>query len=298
MKLLSRPKVYLVTRPTVDWDQVAAFLGDEDLPPVPDSIRAGSDESSAIIEISARLCYMSFWTRQARHHGLHKQPAVLQGRQCVRARELRVRLHRGLPQPHPRTGQTPRGIRLQPALTAICGRDRGRVRASSGAGLGKRRCHPGGRSPDLGGRAEDRRRQLHGPGRGASVCAPPGEVRAHHRPSQGHQAGRPPRCCRTPPRPRFSLPQTSARGATSSRCAGPPMRIGRSGRWPWQCWRYCRRRPRCCSATSPYRTCRTARRSRSPSTLRYNRLMEYEACRGAKPHCRESSILNVDVTDR
>lgn len=60
MKLLSRPKVYLVTRPAVDWEQVAAFLGEEGLPPVPDSIRAGSDESSAIVEISARLCYMSF----------------------------------------------------------------------------------------------------------------------------------------------------------------------------------------------------------------------------------------------
>ena len=49
-----------MTRPAVDWEQVAAFLSEEDLPPVPDSIRAGSDDSSAIIEISARLCYMSF----------------------------------------------------------------------------------------------------------------------------------------------------------------------------------------------------------------------------------------------
>ena len=60
MKLLPRPKVYLVTRPAVDWEQVATFLGDEGLPPVPDSIRAGDDESSAIVEISARLCYMSY----------------------------------------------------------------------------------------------------------------------------------------------------------------------------------------------------------------------------------------------
>ena len=60
MKLIPGPKVYLVTRPAVDWEQVAAFLSEEDLPPVPDSIRAGSDDSSAIIEISARLCYMSF----------------------------------------------------------------------------------------------------------------------------------------------------------------------------------------------------------------------------------------------
>jgi thymidylate synthase (FAD) len=60
MKLLPGPKVYLVTRPAVDWEQVAAFLSEEGLPPVPDSIRAGSDESSAIVEISARLCYMSY----------------------------------------------------------------------------------------------------------------------------------------------------------------------------------------------------------------------------------------------
>jgi len=54
------PKVYLVTRPSVDWEQVAAFLDDEGVPPIPDSIRAGDDESAAIIEISARLCYMSY----------------------------------------------------------------------------------------------------------------------------------------------------------------------------------------------------------------------------------------------
>ena len=60
MRYLSEPKVYLVTRPSVDWAQVAALLGDEGLPPVPDSIRAGKDESAAVVEISARLCYMSF----------------------------------------------------------------------------------------------------------------------------------------------------------------------------------------------------------------------------------------------
>ena len=60
MRLISEPAVYLVTRPSVDWEMVAAFLEDEGLPPVPDSIRAGRDESSAVVEISARLCYMSF----------------------------------------------------------------------------------------------------------------------------------------------------------------------------------------------------------------------------------------------
>ena len=60
MKLNSTPKVYLVTRPSVDWEQIAAFLLDEELPPIPDSIRAGESEAEAIIEVSARLCYMSF----------------------------------------------------------------------------------------------------------------------------------------------------------------------------------------------------------------------------------------------
>ena len=60
MKLNSSSKVYLVTRPSVDWEQIAAFLLDEELPPIPNSIRAGDSEAEAIIEVSARLCYMSF----------------------------------------------------------------------------------------------------------------------------------------------------------------------------------------------------------------------------------------------
>ena len=54
------PKVYLVSRPSVDWAQIAAFLQDEELPGIPSSIRAGDSEAEAIIEVSARLCYMSF----------------------------------------------------------------------------------------------------------------------------------------------------------------------------------------------------------------------------------------------
>jgi thymidylate synthase (FAD) len=60
VKLLSEPKVYLVTRPAVDWDAVASFLADEGLPGVPESIRAGKDDSAAVVEVSARMCYMSF----------------------------------------------------------------------------------------------------------------------------------------------------------------------------------------------------------------------------------------------
>ena len=58
--IITRPKAYLVSKPSVDWEQVAAFLDDEGVPGIPDSIRAGDDESAAIAEISARLCYMSY----------------------------------------------------------------------------------------------------------------------------------------------------------------------------------------------------------------------------------------------
>ena len=40
--------------------QFFAFLEDEGLPPIPDSIRSGNDESATVVEISARLCYMSY----------------------------------------------------------------------------------------------------------------------------------------------------------------------------------------------------------------------------------------------
>lgn len=60
MDYATEPKIYLVSKPTVDWEQIANLLSDENLPGVPDSIRSGEDESSAIVEVSARLCYMSF----------------------------------------------------------------------------------------------------------------------------------------------------------------------------------------------------------------------------------------------
>ena len=60
MEYVSEPNVYLVSRPSVDWQQVADLLSNEGVPPIPESIRAGDDESAAIVEISARMCYMSF----------------------------------------------------------------------------------------------------------------------------------------------------------------------------------------------------------------------------------------------
>ena len=60
MAFKEKPSVYLVTRPSVDWKSVAIFFQDEDVPPIPDTIRAGDDESAAVVEISARMCYMSY----------------------------------------------------------------------------------------------------------------------------------------------------------------------------------------------------------------------------------------------
>jgi len=60
MAYITEPTVRLVSRTEVDWEGVAAFLEEEGVPPVPESIRAGDDESAAIIEISARICYMSY----------------------------------------------------------------------------------------------------------------------------------------------------------------------------------------------------------------------------------------------
>ena len=60
MSFKEKPSVYLVTKPAVNWSQIANFFENENVPPIPDSVRAGDDESAAVIEISARMCYMSY----------------------------------------------------------------------------------------------------------------------------------------------------------------------------------------------------------------------------------------------
>ncbi|MEC8913057.1 MAG: FAD-dependent thymidylate synthase, partial [Chloroflexota bacterium] len=60
MAFKENPSVYLVTKPAINWSQIANFFEEENVPPIPDSVRAGDDESAAVIEISARMCYMSF----------------------------------------------------------------------------------------------------------------------------------------------------------------------------------------------------------------------------------------------
>ena len=41
MRYLTEPKVYLVSRPSVDWEKIVELLADEDLPGVSESIRGG-----------------------------------------------------------------------------------------------------------------------------------------------------------------------------------------------------------------------------------------------------------------
>ena len=60
MAFKENPSVYLVTKPAINWPQIATFFEEENVPPIPDSVRAGNDESAAVIEISARMCYMSY----------------------------------------------------------------------------------------------------------------------------------------------------------------------------------------------------------------------------------------------
>ena len=60
MKYAAKPTVQLISRTQVDWNAVSAFLDSEGLPPVPESIRALEDESAVVVEISARICYMSY----------------------------------------------------------------------------------------------------------------------------------------------------------------------------------------------------------------------------------------------
>tara|TARA_B100000676_G_C18087981_1_gene856778 strand:+ start:5212 stop:6012 length:801 start_codon:yes stop_codon:yes gene_type:complete len=60
MSIKEKPSVYLVTKPAIDWDQISIFFEEENVPPIPETVRAGNDESAAVVEISARMCYMSY----------------------------------------------------------------------------------------------------------------------------------------------------------------------------------------------------------------------------------------------
>ena len=60
LTFIERPTVRLIARPALDWDELAEFLYDEELPEAPESIRAGDDASAAIAEAAARICYMSY----------------------------------------------------------------------------------------------------------------------------------------------------------------------------------------------------------------------------------------------
>ena len=57
---IREPVVRLVSRPEMRWENLQAFLEDEGLPGLPQSIRAGEDDSVGLVETAARICYMSF----------------------------------------------------------------------------------------------------------------------------------------------------------------------------------------------------------------------------------------------
>ena len=59
-KFVTEPGVYLVSKPSVDWEMLSRFLADEELPDISESIKSGRNDALAIAETSARLCYMSF----------------------------------------------------------------------------------------------------------------------------------------------------------------------------------------------------------------------------------------------
>ncbi len=60
MRIITEPKVYLVTRPNIDMFMVNTFMDDEGLPIADEGSLISKEASEAIVEISARLCYMSF----------------------------------------------------------------------------------------------------------------------------------------------------------------------------------------------------------------------------------------------
>ena len=60
IRFIEKPTVRLISRPSLDWEELDGFLSDENVPAAPESIRAGDDISAAIAEASARICYMSY----------------------------------------------------------------------------------------------------------------------------------------------------------------------------------------------------------------------------------------------
>ncbi len=60
MKAITGPNVKLVTRTGVDWANLTEFLDAEGLPGPEHVIKGHEAEGASVVEIAARLCYMSF----------------------------------------------------------------------------------------------------------------------------------------------------------------------------------------------------------------------------------------------
>ena len=265
MKYRAGARVYLVSRPAVDWEQIAAFLSDEDLPPIPDSIRAGTDDSNAIIEVSARLCYMSFGRGRRDiadfiHNLLSSKDGsvfehvnygfVFTGVSRSLTHELvRHRAGFAYSQRSQRyVDETEGAFVLPPALAgdrttrtrrAAYLRDAMESASESYVKLvvSWSRCFPGvdSSTTPTAARLSDKQRA---------------------------------RCFPTQPRPRYSSPATSGPGGTSSRCAPLRSPTGRYGRSPSRYLAFFSRKRPSCSATSRSLTFRTAPRSRRRSIPR------------------------------
>ena len=261
MKYRAGARVYLVSRPAVDWEQIAAFLSDEDLPPIPDSIRAGTDDSNAIIEVSARLCYMSFGRGRRDiadfiHNLLSSKDGsvfehvnygfVFTGVSRSLTHELvRHRAGFAYSQRSQRyVDETEGAFVLPPALTGEDATTPTRLAAYL------QRCYGVGV------------RKLRQIGRMSwSRCFP--GVDSSTTPTAARLSDKQrARCFPTQPRPRYSSQATSGLGGTSSRCAPLRSPTGRYGRSPSGYLAFFSRKRPSCSATSRSLTFRTAPRSR------------------------------------
>ena len=271
MAFITEPTVRLVSRTEVNWEAVSAFLEQEGVPPVPESIRAGEDESAAVVEISARVCYMSYGKGRrdieefitnllSKGDGSVFEHVnygfMMTGVSRALTHELvRHRAGFAYSQRSQRfVNESDADFVIPPALAE----DRPGTEKARGI---------------LENAIEDAQKTYRNLVSELYKALPVDEFEAQtDRRKAVRQAAA--RCCPTRRRRRSSLRPTCAHGVTSSRCAArlsPTGRYARSRSWSSTS---SRTRPRCCSPTLRPKTCRTGRASRRRSTRRSERFLE------------------------